>query len=158
MFTFFTFCSCSFLTYPTSRGRWGSWNCAGCSNTGSAKARGFSVCDHNSADMCYDSCEAGVSAGAPGGHESKTCPKTDFLGKGECDWCTCVDDISFVVAMTTKLRSELCIDERRMHSTGMSNGGMMAYQVRTMLLLLVLTLLRYPCCCYCDVHASYASR
>lgn len=39
---------------------------------------------------------------------------------------TGVDDVAFVGAMLDELQRELCIDERRIYVTGMSNGGFMS--------------------------------
>jgi poly(3-hydroxybutyrate) depolymerase len=46
-----------------------------------------------------------------------------------CDCSTCADDVLFTELMINWLEDELCIDQRRVHVTGFSNGGMMAYQL-----------------------------
>ena len=46
-----------------------------------------------------------------------------------CDCSTCADDVLFTELMLNWLEDELCIDMRRVHVTGFSNGGMMAYQL-----------------------------
>jgi polyhydroxybutyrate depolymerase len=40
-----------------------------------------------------------------------------------------VDDVQFVSDMLDKLEDELCIDTKRIYSTGMSNGGFMSYRL-----------------------------
>ena len=46
-----------------------------------------------------------------------------------CDCSTCADDVLFTELMINWLEDELCIDLRRIHVTGFSNGGMMSYQL-----------------------------
>jgi hypothetical protein len=41
---------------------------------------------------------------------------------------TCANDTLFVETLLDELEETLCIDRRRIHATGISNGGMMAYQ------------------------------
>lgn len=40
-----------------------------------------------------------------------------------------VDDVGFTAAVIDRLAQELCIDERRVYATGMSNGGFMAHRL-----------------------------
>jgi polyhydroxybutyrate depolymerase len=40
-----------------------------------------------------------------------------------------VDDVGFVKAMLDKLETDLCVDEKRIYSTGMSNGGFMSHRL-----------------------------
>lgn len=47
----------------------------------------------------------------------------------DCDWTTCVDDVGFVDALFDAVEGELCVDTTREYVTGMSNGGMMTYQL-----------------------------
>lgn len=48
--------------------------------------------------------------------------------KDTCSSSTCANDTLFVETLLDELESTLCIDRRRVHVTGISNGGMMAYQ------------------------------
>ena len=40
-----------------------------------------------------------------------------------------VDDVGFTLAILAQLRAALCIDDARVHATGLSNGGHMAYRL-----------------------------
>jgi polyhydroxybutyrate depolymerase len=42
---------------------------------------------------------------------------------------TVADDVAFVRAMVTWLESNACVDEKRIHATGCSNGGAMSYML-----------------------------
>jgi polyhydroxybutyrate depolymerase len=42
---------------------------------------------------------------------------------------TGVDDVGFVRAMLTELESRLCVDQRRVFATGMSNGGFLSHRL-----------------------------
>lgn len=44
-----------------------------------------------------------------------------------CALSTPVDDLSFAVAIVRQLSTQACLDPRRLHATGLSQGGMMAY-------------------------------
>lgn len=46
-----------------------------------------------------------------------------------CDCSTCADDVRFVDALLDKLEGELCIARNRVFASGMSNGGMMVYDL-----------------------------
>ena len=48
--------------------------------------------------------------------------RSEYGGTG-CDCSSCTDDAGFTLAVLEHLESELCIDRRRIHATGMSNGG-----------------------------------
>jgi len=39
------------------------------------------------------------------------------------------DDVGFVTAMLDSLTSDLCVDERRIYSAGLSNGGMLSHRL-----------------------------
>jgi len=47
----------------------------------------------------------------------------------ECDWCTCHDDVAFVVALLDEVEASLCVDLDRVFATGMSNGGMFVHRL-----------------------------
>jgi polyhydroxybutyrate depolymerase len=40
-----------------------------------------------------------------------------------------IDDVGFARALVARLQTELCIDERRIFATGMSNGGFMSHRL-----------------------------
>jgi poly(3-hydroxybutyrate) depolymerase len=64
---------------------------------------------------CYNSCIKTV------GCQQKT----------SCLCSSCYDDRYFVKHILEDILHELCIDEAHIHGTGLSNGGMMAYEVGT---------------------------
>ena len=47
----------------------------------------------------------------------------------ECDWCSCHDDVAFVVALLEELERTLCIDLDRVFAHGMSNGAMFVHRL-----------------------------
>ena len=47
----------------------------------------------------------------------------------ECDWCSCYDDVAFVVALLDELEESLCVDLDRVFATGMSNGAMLVHRL-----------------------------
>jgi poly(3-hydroxybutyrate) depolymerase len=53
---------------------------------------------------------------------------SDLYAAG-CDCSTCADDVLFTELMLNWLEDRLCVSQRRIHVTGFSNGGMMAYQL-----------------------------
>ena len=63
---------------------------------------------------CYTSCRSPLHGGG--------CKDT-------CCSSTCANDTLFFESLLGQLESTLCIDRRRVHVTGISNGGMMAYQL-----------------------------
>ena len=50
-------------------------------------------------------------------------------GGGNCDWCTCVDDLSFLQQVVDMMLLELCVDQSRVYATGESNGGMLLWDL-----------------------------
>ena len=48
--------------------------------------------------------------------------------KDTCYSSTCANDVLFTQKLLDHLEDSYCIDRRRIHASGMSNGGMMAYQ------------------------------
>jgi len=61
---------------------------------------------------CHRSCQASVGCGQAGDE-----PVADG-----CDSSSCTDDTAFVMQLLDELEQNLCIDPRRIHATGMSNG------------------------------------
>jgi poly(3-hydroxybutyrate) depolymerase len=47
---------------------------------------------------------------------------------GDCNWCSCHDDLGFVNAVIDELEATLCVDLDRVYLVGYSNGGMFAHQ------------------------------
>ncbi len=51
---------------------------------------------------------------------------------GQCcgtAWTNAVDDVAFVKALLAQLESTWCIDPKRVHATGMSNGGFLSHRL-----------------------------
>jgi polyhydroxybutyrate depolymerase len=48
---------------------------------------------------------------------------------GDCNWCSCHDDLGFVNAVIDELEATLCVDLDRVHGVGYSNGGMFAHRM-----------------------------
>ncbi len=48
---------------------------------------------------------------------------------GDCNWCSCHDDLGFVEALLDELEDKLCIDRDRLYALGFSNGGMFAQRL-----------------------------
>jgi polyhydroxybutyrate depolymerase len=47
-----------------------------------------------------------------------------------CDWSPApLDDVGFVRALLDRLQTDYCVDRRRIHATGMSNGGFMSHRL-----------------------------
>ncbi len=59
------------------------------------------------------------------------CDDPSEYGANGCDCSSCTDDAGYILSVLEHLESELCIDRRRIHATGMSNGALMAYEVAT---------------------------
>jgi len=53
---------------------------------------------------------------------------------GKADYCgssTCANDVGFISALLDHLSDMLCVDEQRVHATGMSNGAIFLYYLAT---------------------------
>ena len=48
---------------------------------------------------------------------------------GDCNWCSCHDDLDFVNAVLDELEATLCVDLDRVYGVGYSNGGMFAHRM-----------------------------
>ena len=48
---------------------------------------------------------------------------------GDCNWCSCHDDLGFVDALLDELEDTLCVDRDRIYALGFSNGGMFAQRL-----------------------------
>lgn len=115
-----------------SNGKEAGWNAVG--TVGSPGLQG-PTCTHpppnGSLYSCYESCKFGPGHHPPGA--GRGCfmldePPHRKLAKG-CDCSSCVDDGAFITALVQQLMSTMCIERRRVHATGFSNGGMMVYEL-----------------------------
>lgn len=100
-----------------------SWNCVG--STQSPGPLGETCEKWLADDYCYDSC---------------SCNKPSKGYSNQCDWTTCANDITssgigtnttgaFIPRLMDLMEDVFCIDTSREYATGMSNGGMMSYQM-----------------------------
>lgn len=80
---------------------------------------------------CYKSCKWGPGHSPPGAgrgcYMGDDPPHREFA-RG-CDSSTCVDDAHFLSTLLQELMSTMCIERRRVHATGFSNGAMMVYDL-----------------------------
>lgn len=98
---------------------WSEWNGGGMNGSVAGKF-GKEICssDHYKYD-CYQSCaRAGV------------CEKAQTR-RSDCGCSGCADDVGFVESLLKKVKSEFCIDEARVHATGMSSGAIFVYYLAT---------------------------
>ena len=71
-----------------------------------------------------------------------SCSATIFTGRGcydggispnlyarGCDSSTCVDDLAFIEQLLDAVEGVLCVNRRRVHATGFSNGAMMVREM-----------------------------
>merc|ERR1712232_985576 len=102
----------------THSGSWASWNCVG--STASPGKAG-PTCTSSFPSYCYTSCRG-------------------CTDNPQCWWTTCDDDVTksgsgksgvtgFVPSLYDTLEEQLCIDTSREYATGISNGGMMTFQL-----------------------------
>jgi polyhydroxybutyrate depolymerase len=97
---------------------WNNWNGGGTNGTGAGKLGKDTCLPDHSEYPCYDSCaKAGL---CESGYKRTDCA---------CSGCS--DDIGFIAALLAKMKSTFCIDESRIHGTGMSNGAMFLYYLAT---------------------------
>ncbi|CAE8638407.1 unnamed protein product [Polarella glacialis] len=110
------------VAYPNGKGDnpadpddwWNTWNAAGTNGTPGRFGPEICTKDH-SLYPCYSSCAiAGLCDG-------KKKHRTD------CGSSTCVDDTGFMRALMLHLKQSFCIDESRIHGTGISTGGIFLY-------------------------------
>ncbi len=47
----------------------------------------------------------------------------------ECDWCSCYDDVGYIVALLDEIENTVCVDLDRVYATGISNGGMFVHRL-----------------------------
>ncbi len=48
---------------------------------------------------------------------------------GPCNWCSCHDDVGYLLALIDHLSAELCLDPDRVFASGYSNGGMFVHRL-----------------------------
>ena len=74
-----------------------------------------------------DTCQWADSYGGYACHSSCQATRPCYNGGNRwadgCDCSTCADDVLFTELMLNKLEADLCIDTRRVHVTGFSNGS-----------------------------------
>ena len=78
-----------------------------------------------------------LACNASPGPEGPTCTEGAFdyptppeCGEpGECDWCSCHDDVGFIAALLDEIEATLCINLDRTFATGMSNGAMFVHRL-----------------------------
>ena len=93
-----------------------SWNSVGTVASPGPLGDTCQWADSYSGYACHSSCES-------------TRPCYSSRWSDGCDCSTCADDVLFMELLINKLEAELCVDTRRVHVTGFSNGGMMAYEL-----------------------------
>jgi hypothetical protein len=69
---------------------------------------------------CYTSCRDEAAHGCHG--------LLDLYGRG-CDSSSCVSDVRFIAELLDAVEAGLCVNRRRIHATGFSNGAMMVYEI-----------------------------
>lgn len=47
----------------------------------------------------------------------------------ECDWCTCHDDVGFIIALLDEIEATVCVDLNRVFAIGESNGAMLVHRL-----------------------------
>ena len=67
----------------------------------------------------------------PHPHADQSCSRSEdgCDATNGCNSASCMADRQFIKDLIATLMSDLCIDRRHVHLTGMSAGAMMAYQV-----------------------------
>lgn len=97
---------------------WNQWNGGGTNGT-VAGQYGKRMCMHDHSKYpCYRSCaQAGVC--------------NSGSNRQDCGCSGCADDLGFVAALLRHLSANFCIDETRVHGTGMSNGAIFLYYLAT---------------------------
>jgi polyhydroxybutyrate depolymerase len=78
-----------------------------------------------------------LACNASPGSEGPTCAPDTILYPcppecgtcGDCNWCSCHDDLGFVNAVIDELEATLCVDLDRVYGVGYSNGGMFAHRM-----------------------------
>ena len=59
----------------------------------------------------------------------ESCPLCDDTYS--CDWTTCYDDIGFLEVVIETVKDHWCVDLDHMHISGISNGGMLLWNIAT---------------------------
>ena len=78
-----------------------------------------------------------LACNASPGPEGPTCAPNAYVYPcppecgvcGDCNWCSCHDDLGFVNAVIDELEATLCVDLDRVYGVGYSNGGMFAHRM-----------------------------
>merc|ERR1711920_830093 len=88
---------------------WNNWNGGGTNASRNGKYGPTCMKDHPTYP-CYRSC-------AKAGQCKNNADRTD------CGCSGCADDLGFIDLLIKKVKHDMCIDETRVHGTGMSNGA-----------------------------------
>jgi polyhydroxybutyrate depolymerase len=98
---------------------WSEWNGGGMNGSVAGKfGKEFCISGHDEYE-CYQSC---VYAGV--------CEKAG-AARNDCGCSGCADDVEFILVLLKKVKTELCIDDERVHATGMSSGAIFLYYLAT---------------------------
>ena len=100
-----------------------SWNGGGCSFQRSPD--GDATCASWTVDP-WDGSPGPTSCRAAGRSNRGNVTGTNGTN---CNWCTCVDDVSFLRQVIDMMMLELCVDMSRVYATGESNGGMLLWDL-----------------------------
>merc|ERR1719201_2252254 len=69
------------------------------------------------------------SRGAWGTQIPKACYTSCGTSCSACSWTSCTDDVAFVAALLDQIESQFCVDTAKVRAHGVSNGGMMVFQI-----------------------------
>jgi poly(3-hydroxybutyrate) depolymerase len=96
-----------------------NWNGGG-TNTSVTGSYGKQIClDDHAQYPCFESC---IRAGQ--------CSRKHRL-RSDCGSSGCADDKGFIAVLLQHLKNQLCIDETRVHGTGISTGAIFLYYLAT---------------------------
>ena len=78
-----------------------------------------------------------LACGASPGPEGPTCTDGAFDyptppecgAPRDCDWCSCHDDVGFIMALLDEIEGVVCVDLDRVFATGISNGAMLVHRL-----------------------------
>ena len=72
-------------------------------------------------------CDLNREAWPPLNECFESCPLCDATSS--CDWTTCYDDLAFLDFVVQAVKESWCLDLDHMHMTGISNGGMLLWNI-----------------------------
>lgn len=97
---------------------WNNWNGGGTDGSSLGKY-GETCLKKHSKYPCYDSC---IRAGVCKGKRKM---------RKDCGCSGCSDDVGFIGELFKQIKANFCIDESRVHGSGMSNGAIFLYYLST---------------------------